>query len=259
VHKSEGISGLHSDPGLGQSSRSRLLEVENVSAGYGPVNALHQLSLHASSGEVVSVLGANGAGKTTLLRAISGFLPLSAGEIRLNGTSLNGLSASDISRLGVIQVVETRGVLPSLTVEENLLLAALGRQRVPRHTRRRKLDEVCELFPWLGARLQSYGGELSGGQQQMVALGRAVVADPILLLLDEPSLGVAPTLVDEIYEQLERIVQDGSRTIILVEQEVDRALRLSTRGYVLQRGAVALTDTAEALASGSQIAEVYFS
>lgn len=223
------------------------------------MNALHHVSLHANSGEVVSVLGANGAGKTTLLRAISGFLPLSAGEVRLNGVSLNTLSASEISRLGVIQVVETRGVLPSLTVEENLLLAALGRQRVPRSVRHRKLEEVCDLFPWLSSRLQSYGGELSGGQQQMVALGRAVVAEPSLLLLDEPSLGVAPTLVDEIYERLEMIVRDGSRTIVLVEQEVDRALRLSARGYVLQRGAVALADTAEELASGSKIAEVYFS
>ncbi len=214
--------------------------------------------MRADAGEVVAVLGANGAGKTTLLRLISGLLPLQTGEVTLDGGAIHHLPAQQVARRGVVQVIEARGVLPSLTIEENIVLGLLGTRRVKRDQRRAAIDQAVSFFPWIAERLRSYGGELSGGEQQMVAISRALAVDPRVLLLDEPSLGIAPTLVDEIYEKIELIAQED-RTVVIVEQHVNKVLAVADRAYVLRRGTVILEGTADELTANNQLEGAYFS
>lgn len=214
--------------------------------------------MHADAGEVVAVLGANGAGKTTLLRLISGLLPLQTGEVTLDGEAIQHLPAHQVARRGVVQVIEARGVLPSLTIEENIVLGLLGTRRVKRDQRRAAIDQAVSFFPWIAERLRSYGGQLSGGEQQMVAISRALAVGPRVLLLDEPSLGIAPTLVDEIYEKIELIAQED-RTVVIVEQHVNKVLAVANRAYVLRRGTVILEGTADELTANNQLEGAYFS
>jgi branched-chain amino acid transport system ATP-binding protein len=225
-----------------------VLSVEGLAAGYGDLLAVRSVSLEVREGECVALIGANGAGKTTTLRAISGLLPIRAGGVRFRGESLVGLSPRRVVERGLAHVPEGRQIFPSLTVRENLEMGA--RTRDARAGRNASFDAVFALFPRLRERERQLAGTLSGGEQQMLAIGRALMARPRLLLLDEPSLGLAPLMVRAIFEIVETVNGRGT-TILLVEQNVLRALQLCHRGYVLENGEVTLTGRrAELLASG---------
>jgi branched-chain amino acid transport system ATP-binding protein len=231
-----------------------VLALDAVAAGYGDLLAIRSMSLEIHAGECVALIGANGAGKTTTLRAISGLLPLRAGRILFDGHSLAGLDSRAIVALGLAHVPEGRQVFPSLTVKENLEMGA----RTPSAwaARRGSLDEVFALFPRLRERDRQAAGTLSGGEQQMLAIGRGLMARPRLLLLDEPSLGLAPLAVRSILEIVETVNRRGT-TILLVEQNVQRALGLCHRGYVVENGVVALAGSREELLRSDHVRQAY--
>jgi len=214
-----------------------LLEVSAISVAYGDVRVLHRVSLRVEAGEIVSLLGANGAGKTTTLRAISGLIPVQEGGVTFEGRPLTGLSPSRIVERGIAHVPEGRQLFTNMTVEENLEMGAYLPQA--KAARAETLTRVLELFPRLGERQRQVAGTLSGGEQQMVAIGRALMSRPRLLVLDEPSLGLAPIVVKSIFETVKRINADGT-TVLLVEQNLAESLRLSDRGYVLETGKIAM-------------------
>jgi branched-chain amino acid transport system ATP-binding protein len=215
-----------------------LLELDGVEARYGPVHALHGVSLAVEEGSVVAVLGPNGAGKTTTLRAISGTVRR-AGRIRLGGRPIGRLGPDAVARLGVAHVPEGRGTFSELTVWENLRLGAYTR----RGSIRPELERVFTYFPWLSERRRQQAGTLSGGEQQMLALARAFVHRPRLLLLDEPSLGLAPVLVAELFRIVRELNEDEGLTVLVVEQNAHLALQAAEAGYVLEAGRVALSGT----------------
>jgi len=231
-----------------------MLEVENVEAGYGPIRALDGVSLHVAEGELVAIIGANGAGKTTLLMAISGIVPTRRGQVRFVGRPITGLEPHEIVRLGVGHAPEGRRIFPRLSVRENLELG--GFTRTDRAEMRRDIDEVCAMFPVLGSRMGQMGGTLSGGEQQMLALGRALVGRPRLLLLDEPSLGLAPLVVAKIFEVIGGLSARGI-AVVLVEQNARAALKLASRGYVLETGRITLTGSGSELASDRRVRDAY--
>jgi branched-chain amino acid transport system ATP-binding protein len=221
-----------------------LLEVRALSVAYGDVRVLHGVSLHVAEGEIVSLVGANGAGKTTTLRAVSGLLPAREGEVTFAGQRLTGRSPSRIVELGIGHVPEGRQLFTNMTVEENLEMGAyLGRAR---GELARTLAWVTGLFPRLAERRTQQAGTLSGGEQQMLAIGRALMSRPRLLMLDEPSLGLAPLMVKAIFEAVQRISAEGT-TVLLVEQNLVQSLRLSHRGYVLETGKIVLEGKADDL------------
>jgi len=231
-----------------------LLRVDGIEVAYGDLVAVREVSLEVRQGEIVCLIGSNGAGKTSTLRAISGVLPVRRGTIEFEGRRLNGLLPHQVVRLGIAHVPEGRQLFPSMTVRENLDLGA----RTPASQARKAetLEWVFHLFPRLGERQWQFAGTLSGGEQQMVAIGRGLMARPKLLLLDEPSLGLAPVVVTAIYENLARINREGT-TIFFVEQNVGKALRLSHRGYVLENGRIVLTGPREALLVHGHIKQAY--
>lgn len=231
-----------------------VLSVKNLHAGYEGAEVLRGVTLVVREGETVVILGANGAGKTTLLMAISGLIPSYLGVIELGGLSLRGLKPNEIMRMGVAHVPEGRLIFPELTVSENLSLAA--RLRFDRRTARQQVEEVLEEFPKLRDRIRVAAGLLSGGEQQMMAIARALVTRPRLLLLDEPSLGLAPVIADQVFDLLERIKSRGT-TILLVEQNAELALALATRVYVMETGTVILSELAETLRIDAQLADAY--
>jgi branched-chain amino acid transport system ATP-binding protein len=231
-----------------------VLVLESIAAGYGDLVAVRSVSLEIHPGECVALIGANGAGKTTTLRAIAGLLPLRAGRIVFEGRPLAGLDPRRVVELGLAHVPEGRQVFPSLTVRENLEMGA--RTSVARAARRGSLDEVFALFPRLEDRQRQVAGTLSGGEQQMLAIGRGLMARPRLLLLDEPSLGLAPLAVRGILEIVETVNRRGT-TILLVEQNVRRALELCHRGYVIENGAVTLAGSREALLRSDHVRRAY--
>jgi branched-chain amino acid transport system ATP-binding protein len=233
---------------------STLLRVDGIEVGYGDVTAVRQVSLEVRQGETVALIGSNGAGKTTTLRAISGLLPLRRGRIELEGRRLDGRAPASIVSLGIAHVPEGRQLFPSMSVRENLELGA--RSAEARARRAETLTWVFELFPRLGERQHQVAGTLSGGEQQMCAIGRGLMARPKLLMLDEPSLGLAPVMVKAIFENLARINQEGT-TILLVEQNVLRSLQLAHRGYVLENGRVALDGPRDSLLSSGHIRQAY--
>lgn len=222
-----------------------LLEVDSVEAGYGPIRALDRVSLRVDTGELVAIIGANGAGKTTLLMAISGIVPVRAGAVRFGGATITGLEPHEIVRLGIGHAPEGRRIFPRLSVRENLELG--GFTRTDRAEVRRDIDMVCDLFPVLGSRLGQFGGTLSGGEQQMLALGRALVGRPRLLLLDEPSLGLAPLIVQQIFDFITDYSKAQQITVVIAEQMAAMALRVAHHGYVLRHGKVVMQGTAEEL------------
>lgn len=233
-----------------------LLEIKNLHAAYGDgVEVLHGLDLAMERGEFVTLIGANGAGKTTTLRAIMGLLRTRSGSLRFEGKEILGLPTPEIARLGISLVPEGRGVFPGLTVYENLRVAGTPWLRAGRSVDR-DLDMVYSLFPPLAERRNQFGWSLSGGQQQMMAIGRALVARPKLMLLDEPSLGLAPKLVDQVFETLVRINQQGV-SILLVEQNAFMALEVSNRGYVIERGRVATQDSSKQLMNDDRVKAAY--
>ena len=230
------------------------LELREVEAGYGDLPALRGVTLTVEPGEILSVVGANGAGKTTMLRLISGLLRPLRGEVWLDGDRLDRLPSHAIVERGVVQVPEGRKIFPSLTVQENLDLGAYT--PAARAHRRQSLARVLDLFPILRERGRQLAGTMSGGQQQMLALGRALMARPRLLMLDEPSLGLAPTVVEEIFTVVAEINRSGT-TVLLVEQNTRRALALSRRGYVLENGRVALAGTGQELLGNDHVRRAY--
>ena len=231
-----------------------MLKVDELKVAYGRVEALHGVSIEVAQGDVVTIIGSNGAGKSTLLRAICGVLTPSAGTIRFDGDDVTALSSPSMIRRGVAMVPEGRHVFPELTVKDNLELGAYYRRDTANV--RSDLERVLTLFPILRERLQHPGGSLSGGQQQMLALGRALMSRPRLLLLDEPSLGLAPTIV----QQLGRIIRElnqGGTTILLVEQNARMALRLAHRAYVLSTGRVVRAGTGSELLADPAVRDMY--
>jgi len=230
---------------------SALLRLDGVEAGYGDLTAIAGISLEVRQGEAVALIGSNGAGKTTTLRAISGLLPVRAGRIELEGERLDGLGSAAIVARGIAHVPEGRQLFPTLTVRDNL---ELGARAAP--SRRDGLDVVFTLFPRLRERQRQLAGTLSGGEQQMCAIGRGLMARPRILLLDEPSLGLAPVMVKLIFETLQR-VNDAGTTIMLVEQNVPRALQLSHRGYVLENGRLVLDGTRASLLASPHVKQAY--
>jgi len=231
-----------------------LLEVQNLDVHYGVIQALHGLSLTVDKGEIVTLIGANGAGKTTTLLALSGLLRPTAGRILFNGQDLIALPPHERVRLGIAQAPEGRRIFANLTVQENLELGAYLRD--DRATLSCDFERVFTLFPRLAERKRQLAGTLSGGEQQMLAIGRALLAAPKLLLLDEPSLGLSPILVQEIFKIIQVICEQGV-TILLVEQNAHMALRVADRGYVLETGRVVLTDAARALAENDMVRKAY--
>jgi branched-chain amino acid transport system ATP-binding protein len=233
---------------------SILLRLEGIQVGYGDMTAVHEASLEVRQGETVALIGGNGAGKTTTLRAISGLLPLRGGSIEFAGDRLDGLASSQVVARGIAHVPEGRQLFPTMTVRENLELGA--RSAEARNRRSETIAWVFELFPRLLERQGQLAGTLSGGEQQMCAIGRGLMARPRLLMLDEPSLGLAPVVVRTIFDDLQRINR-GGLTILLVEQNVLRALQLCHRGYVLENGRIALTGTREVLLASPHIKQAY--
>jgi branched-chain amino acid transport system ATP-binding protein len=231
-----------------------LLEVRNLEAGYGPIRALDRVSIEVDQGELVALIGANGAGKTTLLMAISGVVPPRGGSITFAGRSLGGLAPHEIMRLGVGHAPEGRRIFPRLTVRENLELG--GFTQADRAKLRHDIDEACGLFPVLGERMDQLGGTLSGGEQQMLAIARALVGRPRLLLLDEPSLGLAPLIVARVFEVIASLSARGIG-VLLVEQNARAALKLAARGYVLETGRITLTGSGPELAADRRVRDAY--
>ncbi|MEX1264899.1 MAG: ABC transporter ATP-binding protein [Actinomycetota bacterium] len=231
-----------------------LLEVRDLIVRYGGIEAVKGISLRVEEGEVVTLIGGNGAGKTTTLRAISGMQRPAAGEISFRGQPIHGHKPHDIVRRGVCQAPEGRRIFPRMSVRENLEMGAYGRR--DGEEVRRDLDRVLELFPVLGERSAQPGGTLSGGEQQMLAIGRALMSRPTLLMLDEPSLGLAPMMTQRIFELLGDIHRQGT-TILLVEQNAHMALRAADRGYVLESGEIVLEDDARSLLGNDRVRKAY--
>jgi branched-chain amino acid transport system ATP-binding protein len=233
---------------------SALLRLDGLELAYGDMVAVRDVSLEIARGEFVALVGSNGAGKTTTLRAVTGLLKPRRGTIELEGQQIGGLAPADIVSRGIAHVPEGRQLFPSMTVRENLELGA--RSAASRARRAETLDRVCTLFPRLAERHGQLAGTLSGGEQQMCAIGRGLMSLPRVLLLDEPSLGLAPVMVKLIFDNLQRINAEGM-TILLVEQNVRKALELSTRAYVLEDGRIVLSGSRAALLASDEIKRAY--
>ena len=231
-----------------------LLELDNVTVRYGRIEALHGLTLHVEEGEVVALIGANGAGKTTTMRAISGLNPLHGGSIKFNGQDISKMRADLRVPLGICQSPEGRGIFPGMTVLENLDMGAFTRRDTAGIAS--DLDRVLTLFPRLAERRKQLGGTLSGGEQQMLAVGRALMSNPKLLLLDEPSMGLAPMVIQQIFDIVTEINQQGT-TVLLVEQNAQQALSRAHRGYVLETGRIVKEGTGEELLHDPAVKEAY--
>ena len=231
-----------------------LLELDNVHSYYGHIQALRGISLTVDEGEVVTLIGSNGAGKTTTLRSIHGVLPPRAGKILFAGEEIQGLPAHDMISKGISQSPEGRKIFRRMTVRENLEMGAYHRN--DNTTIREDMDRVFELFPRLNERIKQEAGTMSGGEQQMLAIGRAIMSRPKLLLLDEPSMGLAPVLVERIFQTIQEINQQGT-TILLVEQNANVALEIATRGYVLETGSIVNSASAEKLREDPKVREAY--
>ena len=233
-----------------------LLEIENLVVRYGEVEALHGISLEVAEGEIVALLGANGAGKSTTLKAISRLLVPSTGAVRFAGRPLDGLEPEDIVALGIAHVPEGRKIFPGLSVIDNLRLGATPRKQVGRVQLDRDVEEQLATFPPLRGLSSKLGWTLSGGEQQMLAIARGLMARPKLLLLDEPSLGLAPLVVKDVMETVARIARDGT-TVLLVEQNAHLALQIARRAYVLETGRVALSGDASTLLQSEEMRAAY--
>lgn len=234
-------------------NREVILKVDNVSCSYGQVRAISEVTLEVRAGELVTLVGANGAGKSSLLRCISGVQPTNGGSIHFNGENLKGKSAASRLIAGISQVPEGRLVFADLSVEDNLLL---GAYRATKSARRAAFDRVFAMFPILHERRTQLAGSFSGGQQQMLALGRALMSSPQLLLLDEPSMGISPIVTQQIFEILDSLCASGV-TILLVEQNASAALVLADRGYVIESGRIVLSGDGPALLNDPRVREAY--
>jgi branched-chain amino acid transport system ATP-binding protein len=232
-----------------------LMELKNVCTYYGNIQALRDISLSVEEGEIVTLIGANGAGKSTTLMSICGITGIRSGQILLDGEDISHLSPHKIVSRGLSQVPEGRRIFPQLTVLENLDMGAFLRE--DKELIKIDLDEVFEIFPRLAERRNQPGGTLSGGEQQMLAISRALMARPRILLLDEPSLGLAPLIVHNIFEIIKRINTERKTTIFLVEQNANMALKIANKGYVLQNGVIKMADSAEKLLQNAEVRKAY--
>lgn len=232
-----------------------LLEVKDLEHKYGAIRSLKGVSLCVNQGEVVALIGANGAGKTTLLRCISGILKPCGGSILFEGKSIYGLPSHSVAKRGIAQVLESRHVFPKLTVMENIQMGAFLRKDDPKKIQE-EVDGLFEIFPRLKERIGQLAGTLSGGEQQMLVMVRAMISNPRLLILDEPSLGLAPIFIDEVFQIIPRLRELGS-TILLVEQNASMALAVADRGYVMETGNITLEDTGARLLENDQVRKLY--
>ena len=236
------------------NGKAPVLFVEEIHTFYGAIEALKGITIEVDEGEIVTLIGSNGAGKTTTLRSISGIVPPRSGRIVFQGREIQAMHGHQVAELGIAHSPEGRRIFPRMTVLENLEMGAFTRK--DNKAIREDVDRVYSLFPRLKEREKQKGGTMSGGEQQMLAMGRALMAHPKLLLLDEPSLGLAPVIVDKIYEIIREINEQGT-TILLVEQNANYALDVSSRGYVLETGTVALSDRSEALRENPDVQRAY--
>lgn len=232
-----------------------MLELKNLQTFYGNIQALKDVSIEISEGEIITLIGANGAGKTTTLMSVCGIVPPRSGDILFMGKPIHDLSPNQIVSLGISQVPEGRRIFPYLTVMENLDMGAF--LRADKDGIKQDMEYIFELFPILAERRHQAGGTLSGGEQQMLAISRALMARPMLLLMDEPSLGLAPLIVKQIFEIIRKVNTENNTTIFLVEQNANLALKVAHRGYVMETGRITLTDSAENLLADEKVKKAY--
>ncbi len=231
-----------------------MLKIIDLTTGYGPVEVLHEVNLDFKDSRIVTVLGANGAGKSTLIKTISGILRPWKGSVLFDGKDISRMSTSQIAKMGIVHVPEGRHIFPNLTVKENLLLGGYFRSD---KENKETLDQVLRLFPILKERINQKGGNLSGGEQQMLAIARGLMAKPRLLLLDEPSLGLAPILVSEIFQTVKGLAQQEGVQVLLVEQNARKALDISDTGYVMVLGRIVLSGTSDELKENPEVRKLY--
>ncbi len=232
-----------------------MLELKNLQTFYGNIQALKDVSIEISEGEIITLIGANGAGKTTTLMSVCGIVPPRSGDILFMGKPIHDLSPNQIVSLGISQVPEGRRIFPYLTVMENLDMGAF--LRTDKDGIKQDMEYIFELFPILAERRHQAGGTLSGGEQQMLAISRALMARPMLLLMDEPSLGLAPLIVKQIFEIIRKVNTENNTTIFLVEQNANLALKVAHRGYVMETGRITLADSAEKLLADEKVKKAY--
>lgn len=231
-----------------------MLKIQGVSAGYGGTEIIRNISFEVNRGEVVTLVGANGAGKTTTLRTICGIVKPTSGTIEFEGNVVSGLRSDQIVNVGLTMVPEGRQLFPYTSVKDNLLMGAY--KPAARHVVNQRFEEVLEIFPRVRERLTQLGGSLSGGEQQMVAIARGLMANPALLMLDEPSLGLSPLLVSQVFDVIDKIVEMGT-TVLLVEQNIVHTLKIADRGYVLENGEITMTGTGAELLENPHIKKAY--
>lgn len=231
-----------------------MLKIENVCAGYGDLKVLFDINLEVKEGEVVALVGSNGAGKTTLLRVISDLIPTTAGTVKWFDQDITNMPAHERPELGIAHILQGRGIIKEMSVKDNLILGSYCKRS--KGKRDELMQEVVELFPLLGERMNSQAGSLSGGQQQMLAIGRALMLDPKLLILDEPSLGLAPVLVDEVFHILDGIKKRGG-SMLLIEQNLVKALQIADRGYVLETGKIVMTGSGQEILQNPDVRKAY--
>lgn len=231
-----------------------MLKLEGVSAGYGGTEIIRNVTLEVNRGEVVTIVGANGAGKTTTLRTICGIIKPTAGKITFEDKPINGLRSDQIVNVGITMVPEGRQLFPYISVKDNLLMGAF--KKSARSVADQRMEEVLEIFPRVRERLTQQAGSLSGGEQQMVAIARGLMSNPAMLMFDEPSLGLSPLLVSQVFDVIDRIVSLGM-TVLIVEQNIVHTLKIANRGYVLENGEVTLTGTGKELLENPQIRKAY--
>ena len=232
-----------------------MLKIRNIETYYGNIQALKNISMDVQEGEIITLIGANGAGKSTTLMTLCGVVPATCGTIEFQGQDITGLPPDQIAALGISQVPEGRRIFPYLTVMENLDMGTFLRK--DKDQIKRDLNNVFQLFPILGERKNQQGGTLSGGEQQMLAISRAIMSKPKLLLLDEPSLGLAPIITKQIFSIIKKINQEYKTTIFLVEQNANLALKVADRGYVMETGTITMTDTGVALLANEEVKKAY--
>lgn len=232
-----------------------MLKIERLETYYGNIQALKGIDIEINDGEIVTLIGANGAGKTTTLMSISGVVPPRSGSIYLNNVDITGKAPDSLVSMGLIQVPEGRRIFPELTVSENLDMGAFLRKDAEKI--KQDIEYVFELFPILAERRNQHGGTLSGGEQQMLAISRALMAKPKVLLLDEPSLGLAPIIVQQIFDIIKKINKEQGTTVFLVEQNANQALKIANKGYVMETGRITMSDTAENLLKHDEVRKAY--
>ena len=239
---------------VAEAKKSTMLQLHDIDTFYGPSQVLHSVSLEVNQGEIVCLLGANAAGKTTTMKTIFGLVRPRKGSIEYQGKRIDGKLPGDIVRLGIVLVPEARRIFPRMSVLENLEMGAFTRKN--KTEVKQDIEHVCEIFPRIRERLKQFAGTMSGGEQQMLAMGRALMSRPRMICMDEPSMGLSPILVQTVFDTIERVRNEGV-TIFLVEQNASMALSLADRGYVLQTGQIVLSDTAQNLLTNDLVRQAY--